>query len=223
MVGVSKCGTPSAQRSGSECNASAQRRVPSPRQQTLLPNKLARSPGLLYTQQQCLCCLWGGRSGPMAMAHEAQALGMARIYWHGAHTSQIVSSRPVNSPLGKLHSEVRRRRRHLLAATCNAAAAWGGSLPPCRRHLLPLITFKSAVNCSYCNEPLLLLPSLPACRAWRCCGRTAGSACLPPTLECPALRSPPGRVSRTWSMAGSWTSHRCEPTQHPISRCAALV
>lgn len=33
------------------------------------------------------------------------ALGTARVYWQGAHAAHKAGGRPLQSPLGKLHSE----------------------------------------------------------------------------------------------------------------------
>lgn len=57
------------------------------------------------------------------MAHEAatQALGSARVYWNGAHATQIVGGKPFSSPLG-MHSEVRQHNPTAAAAAASAAA-----------------------------------------------------------------------------------------------------
>ncbi|EFN55580.1 hypothetical protein CHLNCDRAFT_57891 [Chlorella variabilis] len=41
----------------------------------------------------------------MKAAGATAALGTARVYWQGAHATHLVSGRPFQSPLGKLHAE----------------------------------------------------------------------------------------------------------------------
>lgn len=128
------------------------------------------------------------------MAREAasQALGTARVYWNGAHATQTVGGKPFISPLGgKLHSEVRQHNAST-AAAASAAARVGCCcrLPP----VAPLVVQPLNAGSPESHHDA---PSLPANhRAWRCCGRTAGSACLRPTLAPLPLPSPPGRVRR---------------------------
>ena len=140
-------------------------------------------------------------SAAEAMAGE---LASQRVYWSGAHATLLVSGRPFGSPLGKLHSEVRRRRQ---GSPVWAGAAQGRPLPPVVREPLGTSPLLIAVFLTWHGSSWACAASCCG-RAWSCCGLRAGSACRPPTRALPALHSQPERVGRLAQRLVACTSSR---------------